>query len=320
MPRRTQAATDPALDFATAVVAGLSDRPRWLPCRFLYDERGSGIFEAICETAEYYLTRTEAAILEASAGEIRELTGPVALVELGPGNAAKTQALLGAYADASRPTRYIPVDVSETALHQAARAIAVNHPSVQVQGIHGAYEVALPLLRTLSPAMLVFLGSTIGNLNQTEASLFWRNVARHLRTGDFVLLGVDLVKDARVLHAAYNDAAGHSAAFTTNLFARMNRELGAGIDLSTLSHEARYSHEWQRIEICARFAADQTIHLRPLERTLRISAGERVMTEISRKFVIDDLREYLACFRLNVRQVFTDERGWYAVLLLQRSA
>lgn len=315
---RPGAAADTALDFARSVIVGLSDRPRWLPCRFLYDERGSRLFECICETPEYYLTRTEAAILEASAASIRDLTGPVTLVELGSGNARKTGYLLAAYADSSPATQYVPVDVSETALRQATRAVAGHHPSVRVRGIHGRYEDALPLLRKLSPAMLLFLGSTIGNLNQTESADFWTKVARDLSPGDFVLLGVDLVKDVRVLDAAYNDAAGYSAEFTRNVFARINRELSADVDLATITHVAHYNDEWRRIEIYARFEADQTIHIRPLDRTVRIGAGERIMTEISRKFVLEDLEEYLTCFGLEVRRAFTDERRWYAILLLQR--
>jgi L-histidine N-alpha-methyltransferase len=317
---RSQPTEDTILDFATAVIVGLCDHPRWLPCRFLYDERGSRLFDLICETPEYYLTRSEAAILEASAESIRDLTGPVTLVELGSGSSVKTGHLLSVYADAFPTTHYVPVDVSEAALRQAARAIAAAHPSVRVDSVHGRYETAFPLLRKLSPAMLLFLGSTIGNFNQTEASLFWEHVARYVRPGDFVLLGVDLVKDARVLEAAYNDAAGHSADFTRNLFVRMNRELGAGVDPNTITHHARYHDEWRRIEIHARFNADQTIHLRPLERTVRIRAGQRIMTEISRKYVLEDLEQYLTCFGLDVRRVFTDERQWFAVLLLQRSS
>jgi len=309
---------DSTLEFATATLIGLDDRPRWLPCRFLYDEAGSRLFEAICATPEYYLTRTEAGILAEAAGTIADLTGPVTLVELGSGNSVKTGHLLRAYARLTPTPTYVPVDVSDTALDQAKRGISASHPSVRVRGVHGRYEAAFPLLRTLSPGMLIFLGSTIGNLNQTETLEFWTGATRHLASGDFVLLGADLVKDPAVIDAAYNDAAGHSAAFTKNLFARMNRELGATVDLSALTHEARYVPSWQRVEIYARVIRDQTLHVRPLDRTVRLEAGERIMTEISRKFVVEDLVHYLSSFGLEVRRVFSDERKWYAVLLLQK--
>jgi L-histidine Nalpha-methyltransferase len=319
-PAAARRVADPALDFAKAVVIGLSDRPRWLPCRFLYDERGSRLFDQITETPEYYLTRTETAILADAASEVRLLTGPRTLVELGSGDSVKTRHLLSAYTDGGRATEYVSVDVSDAALSAAKRMIARTHPAVRVRSVHGTYDEGLALLPRLSPLLLLFLGSTIGNFNRTEALLFWTDVRRRLRGGDFVLLGVDLVKDAGVLNAAYNDADGHSAAFTMNLFARMNRELGAGIDLSGVRHRADYNAAWQRIEIAAEFTTDQTIAVRPLDRALPIEAGERIMTEISRKFVLGDLQEYLETFGLEVRRTFTDERGWYAVLLLERAS
>jgi len=325
-PVISTAAPDAAGEFARAVVVGLSDHPRWLPCRYLYDEQGSELFVRITETPEYYLTRTETEILAAAAPEIRALTGPRTLVELGSGNAAKTGLLLDAYArrngggggGGGGPTVYLPVDVSRDALNAATGRIARAHPAVRVRGLHGTYESAFPLLPGLSPAMLVFLGSTIGNFNQTESLAFWGRVSGALRPGNFVLLGVDLVKDATVLNAAYNDAAGYSAAFTLNLFARMNRELGADLDLAALRHSASYNAAWQRIEIFAEFERDQTVRVRPLERALRIRAGERVMTEVSRKFVVSELEDYLAAFGLETRRVFTDPRQWYAVFLLER--
>lgn len=304
-------------EFATSVLIGLSDHPRWLPVRFLYDERGSLLFEAITATPEYYPTRTEAAILAASAMEISRLTGPLTLIELGAGSSAKTGHLLAAYSSGARAARYVPVDVSASALRTGTDALLAAHPLVSITPVHGTYERAFPMLRELSPAMLVFLGSTIGNLNQTEAALFWTDVSRHLAPGDFVLLGVDLVKDPRLIHAAYNDASGHSAEFTRNIFHRMNRELGAGLDLGQIEHLATYNPEWQRVEIHARFRTDQMIRLEPLGTGVRVGAGERIMTEISRKFVLDELELYLTAFGLTLRRVFSDERGWFAVLLLQ---
>jgi L-histidine N-alpha-methyltransferase len=307
-------------EFARAVMVGLSDHPRWLPVRFLYDERGSLLFEAITATPEYYPTRTEAAILAASAVEISNLTGPVTLIELGAGSSAKTGHLLAAYSSGNRAVRYMPVDVSASALQAGTDGLLAHHPLVSISPVHGTYDRAFPMLRELSPAMLIFLGSTIGNLNQTEAALFWTDVARHLAPGDFILLGVDLVKDPRLIDAAYNDASGHSAEFTRNIFHRMNRELGAGLDLGQIDHLATYNPEWQRVEIHARFRTAQVVRLEPLATSVRVGAGERIMTEISRKFVLDELEQYLAAFGFTLRRVFTDERRWFAVLLLQNTS
>jgi L-histidine Nalpha-methyltransferase len=306
------------LEFARGVAAGLSDVPRWLPSRFLYDARGSALFEEICELPEYYPTRTESAILAAHARDVAQITGPVTLLELGSGSAVKTDHLLRAYAARAARTDYVSVDVSEAALADAARRIVTQHPAVRVTGVVGRYEEAFRLFDRHSPCLVLFLGSTIGNLNHAESVVFWERVARHLAPGDFFLLGVDLVKDAGVLERAYNDAAGVSARFTRNVFRRMNDELDAGLDLDAIEHVARYNTAWQRIEISARFRAAQTVRIAPLGTSVAIGAGEMVMTEVSRKFEVERLRAYLACFGLVTRAVYTDPRRWFGVLLLQR--
>ena len=309
---------DPRLDFARAVDAGLSDRPRRLPCRFLYDARGSELFEQICDLPEYYLTRAEASILAEHAGAIRALTGQVSLIELGSGTSTKTDHLLSAYTADDTRVRYIPVDVSEFAIRVAARSIETRHRRVEVAGIVGTYESVFPLLKEHSPSMVVFLGSTIGNFDRHEAETFWRQVESNLCPGDFFLLGADLVKDAAVLEAAYNDAAGVTAEFMKNLFARMNRELGSGLDLDEIEHVAEYNSAAQQVEIFARFASDQEVVIQPLEQSIGIEAGETVLLEVSRKFVLEDLIEYVSKFGLDARHVFTDDEERFGDLLLQR--
>lgn len=312
------AATEGTLAFARDVAIGLTDTPRWLPCQYLYDAEGSRLFEEITRQPEYYPTRTEAGILEAAAGAVAARTGSVALIELGSGSSRKTSLLLDAYTDAFGSVTYVPVDVSEAAIRGAERRFAELHPEVEFAGIVGRYEEAFPLFRRHSPAMVMFLGSTIGNFNHGESLRFWRQVARALEPGDFFLLGVDLVKDRTVLEAAYNDAAGVTSRFTRNLFVRMNRELGAGIDVDGIEHVARYNDEWQRIEIFARFTAAQCVRVGPLDLQIPVAAGETVMTEISRKFVLDHLEPYVRLFGFGVAERYTDERNWFGVLLLQR--
>ncbi|MBI2402058.1 MAG: L-histidine N(alpha)-methyltransferase [Gemmatimonadetes bacterium] len=306
------------LEFARAVARGLNDTPRWVPSRFLYDARGSWLFERICQLPEYYLTRTEAAILAAHAAAVAQTTGPVTLIELGSGSSAKTRHLLDAYAGSAETVQYVSVDVSDAALAEAEKRIAAKHPTVHVKGVVGRYEDAFRLFQHHSPCMVLFLGSTVGNLNHAESLGFWQQVADHLTPADFFLLGVDLVKDRRVLEAAYNDAAGVTAEFTKNLWVRMNRELDAGVDVETLEHVARYNAAWQRMEIFTRLEAPQTVHIAPLDLDVELGPGEMVMTEISRKFVIENLTRYLACFGLHLQSVYTDPRKWFAVLLLQK--
>jgi L-histidine N-alpha-methyltransferase len=306
------------LDFARAVALGLSDTPRWVPARFLYDAAGSELFERICALPEYYLTRTETAILARFAPEIARLTGPATLIELGSGSSVKTDHLLRAYGDGSSALRYVPVDVSGSVLRIAAERIGDRFPAVNVASVNGEYESAFPLLAQYAPSLLLFLGSTLGNLNQGEALVFWRRVAAAMPAGNHLLLGVDLVKHPALLRAAYNDAAGVTARFTLNLFARMNRELDAGLDLAAIEHVANWDAEWQRIEIFGHFTARQRLRIAPLEMEFTIDAGEQVMTEISRKFVVPRLIAYLDCLGFRLVRVFTDERQWFAVLLLRK--
>lgn len=305
--------------FARSVAAGLNDRPKWLHCRFLYDSEGSRLFEEITRQPEYYPTRTEAAILAERAAEIRRFTGPLTLVELGSGYSVKTEYLLSAYSRDDEPVRYVPVDVSDSALRAASRSIAESFADVDFTGINGTYRSAFPVLRQLSPQMLIFLGSSIGNFNDAETTSFWRSVTDHLPAGDFFLLGVDLVKDADVLEAAYNDAAGVTAKFTNNYFARINRELGAQLDVSQIEHQAIWNPARERVEIYARFHTAQQLYVEPLDRTFEIAAGERILMEISRKYRLPKLQRELAAFGFDLRRVFSDEKKWFALLLLERS-
>ena len=311
-------AEEDVLEFARAVGVGLTDTPRWLPCRYLYDARGSELFEQITKQPEYYPTRTEARILARYAHEIRKLTGPVTLIELGSGSSAKTDILLRAYARSGDPVHYVAVDVSDSILKHARAVIAERYPSVTMSPVVGPYGEAFPLFQRASPAMALFLGSTIGNFNQTESAWFWEKVSGNTPAGDFFLLGVDLVKDTAILEAAYNDAAGVTAQFTSNLFVRMNRELGSTIDVSAIEHVAKYNADWRRMEIFARFHKTQTIDVKPLDRSHIVTAGEQIMIEISRKFSVEDLSEFVRYFGFRVLRAFTDDRDWFAVLLLQK--
>lgn len=309
---------DTVMSFARSVAAGLSDQPKWLHCRFLYDAEGSRIFEAITKQPEYYPTRTEAAILERHAAEIRKLTGLRTLVELGSGYSVKTEYLLSAYSEGDETVHYVPVDVSISALDAANQSIDASFADVQFTGINGTYGSAFPVLRQLSPQMVIFLGSTIGNFNEAENGAFWRSVADHLPVGDYFLLGVDLVKDVAMLEAAYNDAAGHTARFTKNYCTRLNRELGSDIDVSQVEHVAVWNPEHERMDISLRFHTAQQIRIEPLDETFEIEAGEEILIEISRKFRLPKLSADLARFGFEVRRTFTDKNEWFALLLLER--
>ena len=312
--------TENVFDFARSVAAGLARRPRRLDCRFLYDADGSELYECICKQPEYYPTRIEAAILAQKSPAICRRTGPVTLFELGSGCSVKTDYLLAAYTSVHRqPIHYVPIDVSASALQQAMNDITSRYPTTRVTGINGTYEDAFRFFETASPAMIIFLGSTIGNLDEREAHRFWQAISAHIAAGDYFLLGVDLVKESHLLEAAYDDAAGVTASFTRNLFHRMNRELGARLDPGAIEHIARYNSQRERVEIYGRFNTAQTVHVGPLDQCFEITAGEEILIEISRKFRPDALPDYFADYGLEVQKTYTDEQQWFALLLLQRT-
>ena len=314
---KAAAGEDPVVEFARSVSCGLQMDPRRLDCRYLYDKQGSALFDLITQQPEYYPTRTEAAILGANAGRIREVTGDVTLLELGSGYSVKTDHLLRAWLARAPSVNYIPVDVSEAALRQACEAISRVHLSARVVGVHADYREALPACREVSPVMVVFLGSTIGNLGPEDESRFLREVASSLSPSDFFLLGVDLVKDRSVIDRAYNDAAGVTAEFTRNLFARMNRELGSDIDVFAVEHVACYDSSNEQVDIHARFNKKQTIRLEPLGSSFEIAQGEMLRTEISRKYSLEKYLPYLKTLGFDAQEVFVDERRWFALILLK---
>ncbi len=306
--------------FAHSVARGLSDARRWLHCRYLYDAAGSELFVEITRQPEYYPTRAEAEILEARADEIRERVGSLPLIELGAGTAAKTRALLAAWSAAAEgPVEYVPVDIDPTVLTSAARALAAEFSGVRVTGLATSYERALDILAGASPMCLVFLGSTIGNLNPGETDLFLARLERALAPGDALLLGVDLVKDVATLEAAYNDAAGVSQAFTRNLFVRMNRELGTHVPPDAVDHVAYWNDRLERIEIYARFTRAARIDLRSIGRSFRVAPGEMILTEISRKYRIDQIESDLARFGFRLESAMTDAGRRFALLLSRRA-
>lgn len=306
------------LVFARDVDKGLSSRPRLLDCQYLYDARGSELFEEICRQPEYYLTRTEEAILSQHAQSIADHTGPVTVMELGAGTSRKTQHLLRAYCRSGSSPRYLAVDVSPSALSKGKESIERALPGVHFSPLCCTYEEAFPLLSRLDSTLVVLLGSTVGNFGDDIFRRFFERAGEHLSVGDYFLLGVDLHKDTPTLEAAYNDAAGVTAEFTRNLFARINRELGASIDLRAVEHRAHYNERDRQIEIFARFAAAQEIYLAPLGVWHRVEADEHIQTEISRKFTLDSLRPKLERLGFATRRVSTDARNRFAVLLLER--
>jgi iron(II)-dependent oxidoreductase len=257
-----------------------------LDASYLYDAAGSALFERITEQPEYYLTRAEDRLLLQHAGSIRAAAGAGMLVELGSGASLKTQRLLDAWTLAG-PSAYVPVDVDAKAIEQACIALRQRYPStasLSISGLAATYERALSVLQGAAPMTIAFLGSSLGNLGWLEYPAFCRTVAEAMSTGDHFLVGLDLVKDPALIEAAYNDAAGITAAFTRNLFARMNRELYTRIPERAIEHVAYYDSRRERVEIFAQALEELVIRVPSLGRDFRIARGERILTEVSHKF------------------------------------
>lgn len=273
-------------DFRRAVLAGLGRVPRAIPAKYLYDARGSALFDEICELPEYYPTRTEAAILRECADDIARLAGPgCALVEYGSGSSVKTRVLLDALHDLQV---YVPIDISRDHLDATAARLRSDYRGLRVEPVSGDYMALQALPPAIGSAVGsarrigFFPGSTIGNLMPEEAVQFLRRARRVLRDDGALVLGVDLRKDPKRLHDAYNDSAGVTARFTLNLLRRMNRELDATFDLSAFSHDAFYDETEGRIEIYARSLRDQSV--RVAGQRFAFTKGERIHTEYSYKY------------------------------------
>jgi L-histidine N-alpha-methyltransferase len=302
------------------VARGLSTRPRRLDCRYLYDEIGSELFAEITRQPEYYLTRAEAEILERHAGELARSLGAIPICELGSGTADKTRLLLSAWEREARGEfHYVPVDIHPGVVRAAAATLCEAHPALRVSALATSYENALERLRDVSPKLVLFLGSSIGNFEPPEMDKFLRQIEEALQPGDGFLLGVDLVKDAAALDAAYNDAAGVTARFTLNLFERMNRELGARIPPGAVEHVAFWNADLDQIEIYGRFLRDVRVELSRVEQRFHVARGELVRVEVSRKFRIERVARDLGRHRMRLERALTDGQGRFALLLLRRT-
>ncbi|WP_338702792.1 L-histidine N(alpha)-methyltransferase [Streptomyces sp. Q6] len=303
-------ATDAAL--RADVLHGLTRSPKTLPPKWFYDARGSELFDEITTLPEYYPTRAEREILIARAPEIAAATGARTLVELGSGSSDKTRHLLDAFAAL---TTYVPVDVSESALRGAARTLLAERPTLAVHALVADFTAALALPATPGPRLVAFLGGTIGNLLPVERAAFLASVRALLSPGDFFLLGTDLVKDEATLVAAYDDAAGVTAAFDKNVLSVVNRELGADFDLDAFDHVARWNASQEWIEMRLRSSAAQTVKIPALDLAVDFTAGEELRTEVSAKFRRDGVRDELALAGLDLAHWWTDEAGRFALSL-----
>lgn len=307
-------------EFRRAVIEGLSSSPKTLPCKFFYDAAGSHLFDQICELPEYYPTRTEFKILKQYAGAIaRHLGSAVRVVEFGSGAGVKIRILLAAL---DRPACYIPVDISRDHLLAAAASLADDFPDLHIAPICADYTQPFALPATRGPAMRVtggfFPGTTIGNFNPAEARTFLARARRLLGPDSTMIVGVDIPKDEATLHAAYDDAAGVTAAFNLNLLHRINRELEGTFDLSNFRHEARWNRTLGRIEMHLVSLRTQTVGIG--DRRFDFGRGESIHTENSYKYSVAQFQALAHNAGYVPADVWTDENNLFSVHLLRAGA
>jgi dimethylhistidine N-methyltransferase len=310
---------DAATTLADDVRRGLSATPKRIPPRWLYDPRGSALFEEITELPEYYLTRAERQILVAYAPEIAARCGAATLVELGSGTSDKTVALLDALRDAGTLRRFVAFDVAEPTLRNAVAALSEAYPTVEVSGVVADFGRHLDRIPDAEGRLVAFLGSTIGNLTAEERARFLGDLAGRLRPGEGLLLGVDLVKDPARLLAAYDDADGVTAAFEKNVLAVVNTALQADFDLDGFDYVARWDSVAELIWMGLRSRRDQTVAVADLPLTVRLADGEEIMTETSAKFRSEGISSELEAAGFVSMGWWTDPSGDFALVLAQRA-
>ena len=313
---------DPERSLADDVLDGLTRPFKELAPKYFYDQHGAELFDQICEQPEYYPTRAERSILEARSAAIVQRTAAGELVELGSGTAAKTRVLLTAMADAGTLKRYVPVDVTAHMVKRTADELVAEFPGLRVDGVVGDFERhldAVPAATDGVPRIVALLGGTIGNFIPGSRRGFLRSIAELLRPGaDHLLLGTDLVKDPAVIEAAYNDAAGVTAAFNRNILVVLNRELDANFDVDAFEHYAFFDREREWIEMRLRATRRMDVRIEALGLDVSFAAREEIRTEISAKFTRERLARDLAAAGLELREVLTDDDGLFALSLSAR--
>jgi L-histidine Nalpha-methyltransferase len=303
---------------AQSIMRTLWDQPRWLEAYHLYDDRGADLFERICQLPEYYLTRTENAILERESARIIA-TAPVScIVELGAGSAKKTTHLLKAQVAHRGTGIFAPIDVSLSGLRASRDFVRANFPQIEFHGLHARYEDGFSSIDRDLSTLFVFLGSTIGNFNPASFVRFFSRLSHAMGPEDFLLLGADCIKDVAVLERAYNDSQGLTADFILNIFHNINRLTGSNFDLGKMRYDSGFNHEWAQIEMYAVSSATQEIVFSSFDASFRWHKEDRILVEISRKFDPLRLQQQLRFFDFTPIGHYSDSQNWFSLLLFRK--
>ena len=304
-------------DIAGEIREGLTAPQKYIPCKYFYDTRGSELFEEICELPEYYPTRTEISILRDMAPELMQTASHQDLVELGAGANLKIRILLNAVSESSRLTlRYIPVDISQSAVIEASHDLLGWYPELKVLGIIADFTSQMDVIPTERSLTLFFLGSTIGNMEQDKAISFLRRISVAMKSDDRFLIGFDMVKARKIMEDAYNDLKGITAAFNKNMLNVLNNELDADFDPSHFDHVAFFNEDHGRIEMHLRANRDISVELKSINLETALKKGETIHTENSRKFTREGIEDLASWGGLSIQKWYSDSSEWFSLVLM----
>ena len=311
------AAVDAAAELARDVLAGLSARPKQLPPKYFYDEHGSWLYDKICQVPEYYPARIEEELLVEKSIEIIDATRPDTILELGSGTSRKTTHLLNACEALHCHADYLPLDVCEEMLRDAGKRLIGSYDWLKVRALVGDYSEGFHNVpRSEGIRLHVFLGGTLGNLDEVESTQFLLRLRVMMDKNDYLLLGVDRVKDVDVLNAAYNDSQGYTAAFNRNVLSVINRELGGHFNPDTFAHRAWFNAKKSQIEMHLHSNRSQRVRIDALDTEIQFERDESIQTEISRKFTFSSLKSLVAKAGFNIVEHYEPSNGYFSLVLL----
>ncbi|TBR22134.1 MAG: L-histidine N(alpha)-methyltransferase [Candidatus Nitrosotenuis sp.] len=303
-------------EFASDIAYGLTRKKKFIPSKYFYDINGSQLFEQICNLPEYYLTRKEIEILSSIKNDLARYLSTHAVIELGSGSATKTRFLFEILSESQDEIQYFPIDISDI-IHESTEKLQDEFSNLKITGIVDQYEGGLKLLKSLrDKKIIVFFGSSFGNFDKKNGTEFLKRIRESMNAEDLFLLGIDLVKDIKVLEQAYDDPQGITKKFNLNVLARINRELGANFNPSNFDHVAFYNSAHKRIEMHLQAKTDQHILIKDIDLSVKLRGGEKIRTEYSHKYTIPQLRSLAEKTGFKIKTIWSDQQKYFGLVLL----
>ncbi len=307
--------------FAEEIAFSLNENSKFISPKFFYDKKGSNLFESICSVPEYYPTRTEISILKKLEHDLPPyLNENVRLVELGSGASVKTRLILDVFTKLHANTEYFPIDISEI-LTESSEQLLKDYPTLNITGIIDTYEGGLEFLQNYDDKqnLIIFLGSSFGNFSPEDGKIFLKKIFSTMKQGDLFLIGLDLVKDKKILESAYDDSQGITAKFNLNVLSRINDELDADFIISNFSHYSVYNENDQRIEMNLKSLTSQSIIIKKSNLSLNLDEGELIHTEYSHKYNPSQIKTLLCDIGFEIKNMWLDDKKYFSLTLVSKN-